>query len=227
MKKLLILIAVSLINASPSFCQFVEFFGEIDNFTPSKKQMEYAAIEGSPYLNEQLIQGSVKFKKGDSTLRFMRYDIYKDEIEYLENNKLFILLKNQIPTIERIDLEGNEIVYQQFIEKGEKQSGILIKMPTTKCSLYKKYTIEFHEALPAKTGMPISRPVRFGAKQKQWFYACGSDPITLLETDKSSLKKIAGSRYTQLKDYIKDNDLKIKKEEDLIAIFNYCTRHIN
>lgn len=51
----------------------------------------YTEIEGSPYLKDEWSRGNVKAKHNGKTyeLAKMRYDTYKDELEYEENQKSY------------------------------------------------------------------------------------------------------------------------------------------
>ena len=190
-------------------------------FEDLDRPINYSTLEVTPYLNDKLIQGYVIFNNGDSATYFMRYDIYADEIEYVQNNKLFTILKPQMQKLDHIILDHNKIVYKDFHINKNGQSGYLIQLVTNQCNLYQRHFAEYKDAIPAKTGMHKPTPAQFKKKPVQWLFACDSDPIYVFRTDNSGLKKIGGVYYQQLKDYINENHLKIKKTDDMITLFNF------
>ena len=58
---------------------------------PVQRTLNYDDIEGSPYLDDDLIKGYIKFNLGDSSVQYLRYNVYADEMEYLEGNEVLVI----------------------------------------------------------------------------------------------------------------------------------------
>ena len=190
-------------------------------FVPVERQINFSEIEGSPYLNEKLIGGMVKFTNGDSVNYFLRYDMYSDEMEYLDKTKLLTINKSLAQNLDHLRLSNDNFVYKEFYIKKNKDEGYLIRLVDDRCKLYKRLTIDFQNAAPTKTGVHEGTPDAFVNKRVLWFYSIDNKPITFFSADNAGLKAIAGSHYEKLKSYTKKERLKIRKEEDLIRWFNY------
>lgn len=190
-------------------------------YVPVKRVFNYSEVEGSPYLNDKLIEGVLKFSNGDSLNQYLRYDMYSDEIEYLEKGKLFTILRSQMKSLDHIYLNGNSIIYKEYFIKKSANSGYLFELVNDQYSLYKRLRVEFEDAVPAKTSYHKPTPARFVTKSVQWFYSTNGKPISLFKADNAGLKIIGGSHYGDLKVFVKENGIKLKKEDDLIVLFKY------
>ena len=190
-------------------------------FVAVKRLLDYGEVEGSPYLNEKLIGGIIQFNNGDTLNRYLRYDMYSDEMEYYENGQLLTLLKPQLKNLEYIILEEDTIVYQDFYIKQNPHSGYLLQRINDELSLFKRVRVEFRDAIPAKTSMHEPTPAKFVVKGDQWFYSIDNKPITLFKTDKAGIQEICGRYYEKVMVFAKKKKLKIRKEEDLIELLRY------
>ena len=183
-------------------------------------KLNYQDISGSPYLNDELVLGQVIFKKGDSAEYYLRYDIYADEIEYLKNKSLYSVIN--MPALDHINLNEQRIVYQTYYENGKQSSGFLLQLVTNKCSLYQKLGVKFQDSQPGQS-MPFreATPTRFKSTPIKWYFSTDNSTITQFNPDNAGLKQVFAEHFTELKAYIKANKLKIKKEDDLVALFEY------
>ena len=183
----------------------------------------YKDISGSPYLNDELVLGQVIFKKGDIAEYYLRYDIYADEIEYLKNKSLYSVIN--MPALDHINLNGQRIVYQSYFENGKQSSGFLIELVTNKCSLYQKLRVKFADAQPGQS-MPYreATPDQFKATPIKWYFTANNLTITQFQPDNAGLKQVSAKHFAELKAYIKANKLKIKKEDDLVTLFEYYNK---
>lgn len=219
---LLFVLTAVLIGLQDSSAQNLRYIGNdvyFGDYTPIKRQLTYSDVEGSPYLNKELTRGLVLFSNGDSVTYYLRYDIYSDEMEYLQNKSLFVILN--IEKLDHILLNGDKMVYKSYFIKSNLQSGYLIHSLDSYCNLYQKPQIRFEPDKPAKSSYDEDVPAHFKEKPTFWFYSCGSDAITHFSADNSGLKQISGPHYDALKAFMKKNKLKLKNEADLVALFKH------
>jgi hypothetical protein len=184
--------------------------------------IDYSTIEGTAYLDDQLVLGYVRLKNGDSLNYYMRYDMYSDEIEYLKEGSLYVISNKNI--LDFVSLNNEYFVYENYITNNKIIKGYLIQSYKNKISLYRKEQVVFEDKKPPQT-MPYSEgnPARFNKLRTTWLFSSETKPIVAFSTDNEGLKLISGSndQYKMLKAFIKENHLKIKKEEDLITLFRY------
>lgn len=190
------------------------------DFNIISSKLNYRDISGSPYLNDDLILGQVIFRSGDSAEYYLRYDMYSDEIEYLKNKSLYSVIN--MPSLDHINLNGQRIVYQTYYVNNKQSSGYLVQLVTNKCSLYQKLRVKFEDTQPAQS-MPYKEasPAQFKSTPVKWYYSNDNSTITQFKPDNAGLKQVSAKHFSELKAYIKANKLKIKKEDDLVALFEY------
>lgn len=187
-----------------------------------ERQFDYSAIDGSPYLDDELVLGYGILKNGDSLSFYMRYDMYSDEIEYLKADKLYTITNK--PDLYYIVLNNYRFVYKDYISDGIITKGFLIQLYDDNYSLFEKKYTKFQDAKPQKT-MPFSEatPAKFKTPRSEWYFSTNSVPISQFTPDNSGLKLISQNDaiLKKLKSFIKQNHLKIRKEEDMISLFKY------
>jgi hypothetical protein len=67
-------------------------------------------------------------------------------------------------------------------------------------------------------------PDQFKATPVKWYFTYNNSTITQFKPDNAGLKEVSAKYYTELKAYIKANKLKIKKEDDLVTLFEYYNK---
>lgn len=221
MKIQVLLIAILIVSPRLVLGQNINMEKYRGNYVAINRVLDYSAIDGSPYLEDNLIGGVVKFNSGDSLNHFMRYNLYSDEIEYLDDGQLFTILKPQMKKLEYIHLNGNTIVYKEYYIRKQAETGYLLRLVKDRYSLYKRLRVEFQDAVPAKTSLHEPTPAHFVAKNVQWFYSLNGKPISFFKADNKWLREIGLSYYDVLKSFVKKEHLKLRKEEDLITLFKY------
>ena len=219
----LAIILLTIISASQSLAQEFRvltkdvYYGDFEIIST---KLNYSDIEGSPYLNKDLVLGQVIFENGDTTEYYLRYDMYSDDIEYLINKSLYSVVN--IPALDHIDLNGQRIVYQPFYKNGRQSKGYLVQLVTAQCSLYQKLQVKFEDAQPMQS-MPFREAThaQFKSTPVKWYFTSEDLTIKQFKPDNAGLKQVSAKHYAKLKDYIKANKLKIKKEDDLVTLFEY------
>ncbi|WP_428655136.1 hypothetical protein [Runella sp.] len=171
----------------------------------------YTEIEGSPYLNDAWSTGNVKAKNNGKTyeLAKMRYDLYKDELEYEENQKPYRfsteitefstndgVFRSGFPAIESMTARN---FYQVLYDGNVK----LLKRNTVRIQLEKLYS-------------SATQTKRFMKESALYLFKNGT--IIRLKKDKKSLLEALGDKQTQLETFINDEKLKLSKEEDILRV---------
>jgi hypothetical protein len=193
------------------------YHGDYENLD---RKLNYADIEGSPYLSEDLILGEVIFKNGDSAEYYLRYDIYSDEVEYLKNKRLFAVVN--MTELDHIKLKDQKFVYKTYYEGDQPMTGYLVQLVTDRCNLYQQHRTQFEEAQPGQS-MPFREPspARFKRLTDKWYFSKEKSAIREFTPNNAGLKQISTEHFDDLRAFVKTNKLKIRKEEDLVALFEY------
>ena len=168
--------------------------------------LSYDAIEGSPNYTEEFVSGTVYLKNGKNFSLPLRYNLYTDDVDFMQEGKVYSLIKNTVQEIqygeELICLENSDYYFSR--EKG-------------KFSLYVKKEISFQDKVPAK---PYVEPVPAKFKQETDEYYLKEDGQPAKEIkNKKALQVMLGDNKEAL-DFIKKSKVKMK-EEDLLELVRF------
>ena len=190
------------------------------NFTEIKRTVNYSEIEGSPYLEPNLFHGVVYFYGNDTSHYYMRYNIYLEEMEYLDNEVIKVITNPN--HLVKIELNGKTFRYKVgFNSKNKLKGEYFIELKTGTINLYKKPRVEFEEKEPAKNSYVPATNDRFN-RLRDTFYYEKEGKLYLIKESKSFLKEIFTENKADVETYLKANKIKPGSEKDLIELFNYA-----
>ena len=201
-----------------------EYFGNKSTIRP-----QIIKVKGSQYYNEEFKLSDLEYfgRKMDS-IGYMRYDAYNDVIEMantpdIERSEI-LLLKNSdvIATI-----NDQEYVFLEYDEKDIKnKKGYMIRLYSgDNYSLYQKKVKIFKEAEKTKAGITESQPPRYISKTDFYIQRRDQKP-ELVKISKKSLINFFENQ-TEVKEFIKENKLKVREIESIILIIEFANKIAN
>ena len=201
-----------------------EYFGNKSTIRP-----QIIKVQGSQYYNEEFKLSDLEYfgRKMDS-IGYMRYDAYNDVIEMantpdIERSEI-LLLKNSdvIATI-----NDQEYVFLEYDEKDIKnKKGYMIRLYSgDNYSLYQKKVKIFKEAEKTKAGITESQPPRYISKTDFYIQTRDQKP-ELVKISKKSLINFFKNQ-TNVKEFIKENKLKVREIESIILIIEFANKIAN
>ena len=201
-----------------------EYFGNKSTIRP-----QIIKVQGSQYYNEEFKLSDLEYfgRKMDS-IGYMRYDAYNDVIEMantpdIERSEI-LLLKNSdvIATI-----NDQEYVFLEYDEKDIKnKKGYMIRLYSgDNYSLYQKKVKIFKEAEKTKAGITESQPPRYISKTDFYIQTRDQKP-ELVKISKKSLINFFKNQ-TDVKEFIKENKLKVREIESIILIIEFADKIAN
>jgi len=178
-------------------------------------------VKGSEYFDKIFKPAEVKYfdKDLDENI-FLRYNAYKDEIEFSNNPKTLssdkILMKNM--NISCI-IEDEKYVYTNYVNiNGIRKEGYLVVLFIgKKYALYEKRIKLFMEGSEAKTSLERSFDTRFVEKFK-YYVSKNNGEKKEIKINKKNLVELLGYDARNKKIIIKQNKLKFKTISDVITI---------
>jgi len=179
----------------------------------SEKTQEYKDIEGSPYLNDEFLNGA--FYMND-TVAFkvpIRYNLYTDQMEYQSEGVNYVVGSPQ--TLSRIVLGGSEYYYLPAIGKG----GYFEMLETGKCKLLQKKRVEFKPSEGAKPIVGLT-PAKFVRLSDDFYLVKNQNQPVKIVNLKSVIEALQDQK-TKIEDFIKLEKIRNTKKENLIKIVKY------
>ena len=189
------------------------------NYEKKRELEEYNRIEGTPYLNEEFVKGTVIINDSVQLEDVpLRYDIYRDRIQFMHNEE--IILEIDISKNITFDFGDHLFVIQDYLEDKEKKRGVLELLLDGQVRLYKKYDVVFKPATKA-IGFKDPEPDRFERKDDKYLIAI-EDGLPEIVRRKNDVFQILKSCKPDIEEYAKNNKLKPKPGKGLTQLVEYC-----
>lgn len=181
----------------------------------SKKsdKLTYDEIEGSAYLEKQFSMASVSPSYEDVLIR---YNTYKDEIEFKKNEEVLVLPKNE--TFSRITFRNSKNTLVLLDPEG-----YYFEIVKGKYSLYKKLKTKFIDFIPAPTPYQTDQPAKFRNMEPIYYIKTDGQLIGNFKSTKDLASQLPDKKDA-LNSFLKSNKIKIEKEEDLIKLVNFLNQ---
>ncbi|HTE32225.1 MAG TPA: hypothetical protein VK666_17715 [Chryseolinea sp.] len=174
-------------------------------------------IEGTEYLSEDFVAGDVITKKGIYKAVPMRYNVYKDYIEFKQKEGTFIL--DPGPDVHKVIFDTYSMVVGSYDAKGKTANGFFLLLDSGKVSLLEKKIVKFKAAEAPKAIETEGKPPRYEKSKDEFMYRLGTGPIT----EVSSVKKLIESLPDHQEEVSKfaSKEKISKNEEELTKLVKY------
>ncbi|RRQ49318.1 hypothetical protein DZC72_01450 [Maribacter algicola] len=191
----------------------------------AKRTKNYDEFQGSPYVSNNFKQTRISYNDEDMGTMFYRYNALNEEIEI----KNTLLEEEGIKGLSRdknisILVDNKKLSFKTFVtSKNNTLNGYLLQLIDGKTyDLYKRTRVKFTEGKPAPNSFVKAVPARFSQFTEYYFQKEGVNRIDEIPLSNNKLLKLlSGNDKESLKNYLKENKIKIKEEEDLIKAFNF------
>jgi hypothetical protein len=176
-------------------------------------------IKGSPYLNDEFINGSIfttqRLQYVDIPLR---YNIYNDELEFKTPTDEIMALA--IPEIvEKAVFGETEMVYSPFLQGNKTKKGFFILLEEGKVSLYAKPDVMFKKATqPGAFKDP--EPPKFLKKSDEYYIRVGSGQAQIIGNKKDLIAAFPDNQ-DKIESFMSNNKTKTGKPESLKELVKY------
>jgi len=183
-------------------------------------EVEFNLIKDKAYANSNFIVGNIY--QDDKLLKSnipMRYNAYADEVEiknHASEKNYGALTKD--PSI-YVKIAKDNYVFVPYENSNEKGGYFSVLADGKKYGLYKKTSVVFKEPRKAQNNYQKDIPADF--EKTVTYYLVKDGKFLEMPKKKSQMIKAMDTKTSQVKDYAKENNLDVDKEEDLIKVFNY------
>lgn len=181
---------------------------------PTKMSAAFNDYQGSVYLDFEFQESSLIDKKTGTHNALLRYNIYKDIIEYKKRSGLDEII--QKPSI-HAKIKDDYFYYCNFkTQRGLKRNGYYILVESKdNYRIYKRYFIEITD--PRNGGISKSAGAG-GLKKITNYYLEKNNAIMELPKNKREAYSIFSDKKDELKEYIKNEKIRLKEEKDLLRL---------
>jgi len=191
---------------------------EIGVNSTSGKIIRYDEILGSPY--DDKIFREAKVAEGYKNA-FVRYNSYKDEVEFQQNEEVMIVPKQDPFKSIEILSPKQKIVLLNL--SGETE-GYYYEITKGKYSLYKKIKINFTDVKAPTSPYGKEEPAEFSSPTITYFLVTQSKVIKKPKNNKDILQLVDSNQAVA--NFLKENKIKFDKEEDLKKLTEFLNQNL-
>ncbi len=182
---------------------------------------------GSPYSTENFIKTKIFYGDEPQGDFYVRYNALNSTIEIKKSNLPDEESKSLYPDKKiKIKYLNKELRFTTYInKKKETKNGYLSQIVDgPKYKLYHRLAVKYSEGKPAINSMVADIPSRFAHFEEYYYQKIGVDRIDYLPQKKGGfIKQFDKELRESIKIYLKEENINLDNEEDLITAFN----HIN
>ena len=192
---------------------------------PKITKVSYDKINGSPYHNEKLMKGKIVMLDGDTLIRYLRYDMYMDQLEVVKNKRIATLTNLQ--RVDAVLLNGLIYRYRTYISTEGLQRGFFTELVVGKCQLFRHDRVEYNGPGFAPTSFHGSGSATFFKRRPTYYYKRHSDVLKRLYNNESVLMDLFQLEYDIFSNYLSDQNIRLRKEKGLIQLFKHMNLVLN
>jgi hypothetical protein len=193
-----------------------EFINQVNTLATREASftLDYKTVDGSPYYTTEFIKGIVYLRDGSYVSCPLRYDIFRDEIEFMRGNKTFWLIKKDVKCV----LYGSEtIIMEPTVQNGGKP-GYFFLTDTGKYTLMIKKNVVLNPYVPSK-GYSDPVPARFVPKYDEFYIKQKGLPEKKINNKKDLATFFIDNKPAL--DFIKREKIKVNNFEDLHKLLTF------
>ena len=184
----------------------------------SFKEGNKPVYDGNPYLFDEFREAEIYLTDGREYENIpMNYNIHNDDFEFLMDDVSYSLGNNNI--LKNIRVGDRDFYYRSYTYNSARIKGYLELVADGDYRIFKKHRVIYTEP-KATRGYVEAQPARFSPRRPDYFIELTDGSIVYFNK-LSEIADLLGERSDDLNDYIKDNRLKARREEDIIALADY------
>ena len=194
----------------------------IDGVSTMHYELSTVSFNGSPYLSEEFTEGTMTILDGTVVpgLKY-RYDIFGDKMQFIVNQDTATI--NKPLALRSLELGDRKFVYEVFlVESNRVATGYfeIIEESEYLTILFRR-EIELEQDVYVPNYGGGGGTKEFKMKENNSYFIKQGDAAALKINSKKDFLEMFSDHQEQLKQYIKEHRLSVKKGEDLQAIANY------
>lgn len=182
----------------------------------------YLDIEGDPYYpGSEFASGTIYHNDSTKTINVpMRLNHFIDEIEFKHGENIMMFVKPD--EIDRIEFGHLTFIYSEFVPSiGKPDVGFFEVMARGYCKLLYRRSSEIkREDLPVSDFSGGNYRDYFRLTE-EYFIKKGDESAQFIRKSKRKILKILSDYDTELEKYIKENDMTLKSDEEVIDLIYF------
>ncbi|UFH30898.1 hypothetical protein LNP04_13025 [Chryseobacterium sp. C-71] len=184
----------------------------------SGKTLKYDEISGSAYQDKSFKNAKIA---ENYEITAIRYNSYKDEVEFRNDTDIMILPKEN--KFSRLEISSPKQVLV-LISLDNEPNGYYYELVNGKSSLYKKVKTNFIDVKPASTPYGSDQPASFSTPITTYYLVLNGKVIKKPKNQKQIIDLLPDKKEV-LNSFFKENKIKLDKEEDLKKLVTFLNQN--
>lgn len=180
----------------------------------ASENKKYGDLDGSPYYTSGFTKSTAYLKNGNYANIPLRYDMFRDEMEFQKDGKILWLFKKDIKFIKY----GTEIIVVTTTGGDTTKPGYYFLKDSGKFQLFYKKSVQVELYVQPK-GYAGSKPDRFESVADEIYISKGNESAVKIETNKDLQSFFKGDKVAL--DFIKKNRIKADDIINLHLLIGY------
>jgi len=182
-----------------------------------EKRQGKGELQGSPYMNDSFLPANI-----NGTPYNVRYNAYKDEMEYENNNAKSVYFGVIGETEVIFNGINKKYIYANYRDDKEYFIGYLIELKKVKqFTLYKREKKTFTPGIAPKTSYDRQYPDEYKIVKDEFYFKSNEGEILKIPGNKKKFAQLLGERENDILNYIKEKDISLTDENNLKQLFQY------
>lgn len=175
-------------------------------------------IEGSPYLNDAFVPGEIYFGDAGLTKAPVRYNIYRDNVEYEQNGKALAL--DPTKKIKKIQMGDETFLVEKLMVDGKSKYGFVSLLDSGKVTLFAKKVVRYQPEMKGRGLDGGDQPAKFSRLADAYFFKIGDGELMPVGNLKDFIASLP-DKHEELKQYAKQEKISVKKQDELRQFIRY------
>ncbi|MBU2997072.1 hypothetical protein KO500_11540 [Cellulophaga baltica] len=181
-------------------------------------------VIGSPYYKDNFTSGNMLLKEKNFGRYLFKYNIYRDEVE-LKVNELSELESVKKIVGLRIKLDDSTLLKVVNLKKdNESQKHFVVNLVNGNYNLVKRVYVNFKTPKEAENSLTTNKKAKFTRYEEYFIKSPEKQNYSKVEKNKKKFYNLFTNNSIGIENYVKENKLNIKKEEDLIKLINFANQ---
>lgn len=179
---------------------------------------ETEVYEGSPYSSETFINGDVYTFGGMYKDVPLRYNIYRNNVEFKKNNQVYIL--DPGVQINKITLDKHTLIVQKYPFRGAVKFGFLNLLDSGKVTLLSRYVVSYRQSQPPKALETEGKPALYSRLPDIFYLKVGDGEVNEITNLKTLIRQFP-DKHNELNEFADKEKISTRKEDNLIKLVRY------
>jgi hypothetical protein len=187
-------------------------------------EMSLKGTPGSPYLFDEWLDGTIIMKdKNPVKGKKYRYNLYTQQMQFIEGNDTVAIANPE--DIEQISFGGKTFIFTSYDAPEKTGKGYFELISEGNCRILKKWVVLYHVVDEQEAGQMSS-----SADKSEFLRDCncylqfGETPAMKASHNKKELLPCFKEDQDKVEAFMKQNNIKMKTENDLKAVVDYYNK---